>query len=59
MEHVDMQEQIVDIVLAKDKARALKLFVQLPMLKKLTEEEKSELFTKMFEGTKNYLKGWE
>ena len=54
-----MQEQIVDIVLAKDKARALKLFVQLPMLKKLTEEEKSELFTKMFEGTKNYLKGWE
>ena len=59
MEHVDMQEQIVDIVLAKDKARALKLFVQLPMLKKLTEEEKSKLFTKMFEGTKNYLKGWE
>ncbi len=58
MEHVDMQEQIVDIALAGDKKRALELFLQLPMLKRLTTEEKSELFVKMFEGTKNYLKGF-
>lgn len=57
-EHVSMQEQIVDIVLAKDKKRAEELFAELPMLKKLTKVQKQELFGKMFEGTKKYLEGW-
>lgn len=57
-EHVDMQENIVGIVLSKDKRAAKELFLKLPMLKKLSETEKADLFEKMFDGTKAYLDGW-
>lgn len=57
-EHVDMQENIVGIVLSKDKRAAKELFLKLPMLKKLSETEKADLFQKMFDGTKAYLDGW-
>ena len=56
--HVDMQENIVGIVLSKDKRAAKELFLKLPMLKKLSETEKADLFEKMFDGTKAYLDGW-
>lgn len=57
-EHVDMQENIVGIVLSKDKRAAKELFLKLPMLKKLSETEKADLFEKMFDATKAYLDGW-
>ena len=57
-EHVDMQENIVGIALLKDKSAAKELFLKLPMLKKLSETEKADLFEKMFDGTKAYLDGW-
>lgn len=57
-EHVDMQENIVGIALLKDKKAAKELFLKLPMLKKLSETEKADLFEKMFDETKAYLDGW-
>lgn len=61
MEHVHMQENIVDIALKEKKSldAALLLFKELSMLKKLSEQDKEALFKKMIKGTEKYLTGWE